>query len=117
MKTLIPFLLYTLVSTSVLAQKHPKLVVGIVVDQMRQEYLYRYANKFGDGGFKRLMQEGFMLKNAHYNYAPTVTGPGHASIYTGTTPALHGIIGNEFYDKGLKTMVYCVSDSSQKLVE
>lgn len=94
----------------------PKLVVGIVVDQMRQEYLYRYAAKFGNDGFKRLMKDGFMLKNAHYNYSPTVTGPGHASIYTGSTPSIHGIIGNEFYDKESKKMVNCVGDPSVKPV-
>src|SRR5688572_11798227 len=94
----------------------PKLVVGIVVDQMRQEYLYRYYDKFNQGGFKRLMNEGFMLKNAHYNYAPTVTGPGHASVYTGTTPAIHGIIGNEYYDKASKDVVNCVEDSLYKPV-
>jgi len=94
----------------------PKLVVGIVVDQIRQEYLYRFYPKFGEGGFKRLMNDGFMLKNAHYNYAPTVTGPGHASVYTGTTPAIHGIIGNDFYDKKLKRHVNCVEDSLYKPV-
>src|SRR5262245_66487274 len=85
------------------AQDKPKLVVGIIVDQMRQEYLYRFEKKFGTGGFRRLMGDGFMLKNAHYNYVPTFTGPGHASVYTGTTPAIHGIIGNEWYDKIAKT--------------
>jgi predicted AlkP superfamily pyrophosphatase or phosphodiesterase len=94
----------------------PKLVVGIVVDQMRQEYLYRYYNKFGNDGFKRLMGSGFMMKNAHYNYAPTYTGPGHASVYTGTTPAVHGIIGNDFYNKKSGKMVNCVEDSLQKIV-
>jgi len=94
----------------------PKLVVGIVVDQMRQEYLYRYAPKFGEGGFKRLMKDGFMLTNAHYNYVPTLTGPGHASIYTGTTPAVHGIIANDWYDKDLKKKVNCVEDDKQKVV-
>lgn len=94
----------------------PKLVVGIVVDQMRQEYLYRFYNKFGNTGFKRLMNDGFMLKNAHYNYVPTVTGPGHASIYTGTTPAFHGIISNEWYDKNLQKEVNCVNDPKQKIV-
>ena len=94
----------------------PKLVVGIVVDQMRQEYLYRFYNKFGDSGFKRLMNDGFMLKNAHYNYAPTVTGPGHASVYTGATPAVHGIINNEWYDKTLKRDVNCVNDPNQKVI-
>ena len=90
--------------------ERPKLVVGIVVDQIRQEYLYRYYAKFGNDGFRRLMNDGFMLKNAHYNYVPTYTGPGHASVYTGTTPAYHGIIGNDFYDKQLKKNVNCVGD-------
>jgi len=94
----------------------PKLVVGIVVDQMRQEYLYRFERKYGDGGFKRLMDQGFMLRNAHYNYAPTVTGPGHASVYTGTTPSYHGIINNDWYDKNLKKGVNCVGDDRQKPV-
>jgi predicted AlkP superfamily pyrophosphatase or phosphodiesterase len=94
----------------------PKIVVGIIVDQMRQDYLYRYYNKYADGGFRRLMRDGFMLKNAHYNYFPTFTGPGHASVYTGTTPAIHGIISNEWYDKNLKKVVYCVGDANQKLV-
>lgn len=88
----------------------PKLVVGIIVDQMRQEYLYRFYPKFGEGGFKRLMNDGFMVRNGHYNYAPTVTGPGHASVYTGSTPAIHGIIGNSWYDKELKKEVNCVND-------
>jgi predicted AlkP superfamily pyrophosphatase or phosphodiesterase len=112
-------LFFTCFSISCVAQsidQKPKLVVGIVVDQMRQEYLYRYEATFGEGGFKRLMREGFMLRNAHYNYAPTVTGPGHASVYTGTTPGIHGIIGNEYYDKRLKQDVYCVEDPKQKLV-
>lgn len=95
-------------------QDRPRLVVGIVVDQMRQEYLYRFYNKYGDGGFRRLMNDGFMMRNAHYNYAPTYTGPGHASVYTGTTPAVHGIIGNDFYDKDLKKMVNCVEDPAHK---
>lgn len=94
----------------------PRLVVGIVVDQMRQEYLYRFYDKFGNGGFKRLMNDGFMLKNGHYNYMPTITAPGHASVYTGTTPAIHGIIGNDWYDKQLKRNVYCVNDPEQKPV-
>lgn len=96
--------------------ERPKLVVGIVVDQMRQEYLYRYEAKFGDGGFKRMINNGFMLTNAHYNYVPTETGPGHASIYTGTTPAVHGIVANDWYDRNLKSEVNCVADPAQKTV-
>lgn len=102
------------------AQDHftdrPKLVVGIVVDQMRMEYLYRFYNKFGDGGFKRLINSGFYLSDAEFNYVPTYTGPGHTSIYTGSTPAIHGIIANEWYDKELDRMVNCVEDPNQKLV-
>ncbi len=90
----------------------PKLVVGIVVDQMRYDYLTRFWEHYGDGGFKRLVNEGFNCKNNHFNYAPTSTGPGHASVYTGTTPATHGIIGNDWYDKVSGSEVYCVSDST-----
>jgi predicted AlkP superfamily pyrophosphatase or phosphodiesterase len=102
------------IHVGVLAQsKSPRLVVGIVVDQMRQEYLYRFDAKFGPGGFKRLTGEGFMLRNAHYNYIPTETGPGHASIYTGTTPAVHGIIANDWFDKSSRKEVNCVGDANQ----
>jgi len=91
---------------------NPKLVVGIVVDQMRYDYLTRFYNKYGEGGFKRMMNEGFNCKNNHFNYIPTKTGPGHASIFTGTTPKYHGVIGNDWYDKKLKKNVYCVQDDS-----
>ena len=94
----------------------PRLVVGIIVDQMRHEYLFRFQSKFGNGGFNRMMNDGFVVKNGHYNYAPTVTGPGHASVYTGTTPAVHGIIGNEWYDKALKKSVNCVEDPSYQVI-
>ncbi len=90
----------------------PKLVVGVVVDQMRQEYLYRFMPHFSNGGFKRLMTKGYFFKNAHYNYMPTATGPGHASIYTGTTPRMHGIIGNDWYDTEAGRLMYCVEDQS-----
>lgn len=94
------------------SESRPKLVVGIVVDQMRYDYLTRFENKFGDGGFKRMIREGFNCKNNHFNYVPTYTGPGHASVYTGTTPKYHGIIGNNWYDKSLKEMVYCAGDDT-----
>ena len=96
--------------------ERPKLVVGIVVDQMRYDYLTRYYNKYGDGGFKRLLNEGFNLENAHYNYIPTYTAVGHTSIYTGTTPQNHGIIGNWWYDKYLKKSIYCVDDTNYTTV-
>ena len=90
----------------------PKLVVGIVVDQMRYDYLTRFYSRYGQGGFKRLLDNGFNCKNNHFNYIPTYTGPGHSSVYTGTTPKYHGIISNSWYDKEAKTVVYCASDDS-----
>ena len=92
--------------------ERPKLVVGIVVDQMRYDYISRFWNGYSEGGFKRLVKGGFNFKNNHYNYAPTSTGPGHASVYTGTTPASHGIIGNDWYDKEIGASVYCVADNT-----
>jgi predicted AlkP superfamily pyrophosphatase or phosphodiesterase len=92
--------------------ERPKLVVGIVVDQMRYDYLTRFENQYGEGGFKRMMNEGFNCKNNEYNYVPTYTGPGHASIYTGTTPKYHGIISNNWYDKYQNKTVYCAQDDS-----
>lgn len=89
---------------------NPKLVVGIVIDQMRYDYLTRFWNHYGEGGFKRMVNGGFTCNNNHYNYAPTSTGPGHASIYTGTTPSTHGIIGNNWYDKVSNRIVYCAAD-------
>ncbi|WP_338733169.1 alkaline phosphatase PafA [Mangrovimonas cancribranchiae] len=93
-------------------QNNPKLVVGIVVDQMRYDYLTRFESKYGNGGFKRLINDGYNCKNHHFNYIPTKTAPGHASVYTGTTPKNHGIIANDWYDKYTKEMVYCVNDNS-----
>ncbi|WP_224488995.1 alkaline phosphatase PafA [Robertkochia flava] len=90
--------------------ERPKLVVGIVVDQMRYEYLTRYWDRYGEGGFKRLVKQGFNFKNHHFNYIPTATGPGHTSVYTGSTPSEHGIIGNEWFDVFTDTEVYCVAD-------
>jgi len=89
----------------------PKLIVGIVVDQMRYDYLYRFYSKFGNGGFKKLMSGGFNNRNTLYPYIPTATGPGHACIYSGSIPALDGIIDNEWYSRQSKKIMYCVSDS------
>ena len=89
---------------------HPKLLVGIVVDQMRYDYLYKYWDKLGDGGFKKMIKEGYSFKNANYSYIPTYTAPGHASIYAGCTPSDHGIAANRWYDEAFKVMTYCVDD-------
>jgi predicted AlkP superfamily pyrophosphatase or phosphodiesterase len=89
----------------------PKLVVGIVVDQMCYEYLYRFQSKFSDSGFLKLMSKGTNCRNAQYNYVPTYTGPGHASIYTGTTPSNHGIVANQWFVKKDGKSINCVGDS------
>ncbi|GAB3969020.1 hypothetical protein GCM10028806_14300 [Spirosoma terrae] len=86
----------------------PKLVVGIVVDQMRADYLYRYEKKYGPGGFKRLMKAGFNCTNTQFDYALTATAAGHASIYSGSLPAIHGIVGNDWYNPQQATGIYCV---------
>ncbi|ALM21703.1 alkaline phosphatase [Nonlabens sp. MIC269] len=100
-------------STSSTGIQQPKLVVGIVVDQMRYDYLTKFYDYYGDDGFKRLMNNGFNAVNHHFNYVPTYTAPGHASIYTGTTPANHGIIGNNWYDKVAKQSIYNVYDNNR----
>ncbi len=123
------FLLLLLVTSSLSAQKKkatasfetvfpdkPKLVVGIVVDQMRYDFLYRYSEKYSSGGFKRLMNEGFNCRNNHYDYAPTVTAAGHAAIFTGSIPAIDGIIGNEWFNQKTGKTVYCVEDTTVKTV-
>jgi predicted AlkP superfamily pyrophosphatase or phosphodiesterase len=92
----------------------PRLVIGIVVDQMRADYIEKYWSKFGEGGFKRLVQKGFWCKNDHYNYVPTYTGPGHASVFTGATPCAHGIIANNWYVRETGKYIYCVDDSTVK---
>lgn len=89
---------------------NPKLVVGVVVDQMRYDYLTRFWPRFGNDGFKKLIGEGFNLKNNHFNYVPTYTGPGHSSVYTGAAPETHGIISNNWFDKFEKETVYCAGD-------
>ncbi len=98
--------------TKAVVPKAPKLVIGIVVDQMRYDYLYRFSEKYGQGGFKRLMGEGFNCRNHHYDYSPTVTAAGHAAIFTGSIPAVDGIVGNDWYDQKLGRSVYCVEDTS-----
>ena len=110
-KTALHFILLVFLS-NLYAQLRPKLVVGIVVDQMKMDYLYRFQNDFSDTGFKRLLKDGFSFNNMHFNYMPTYTAPGHASIYTGATPSMHGIVSNEWFSRSLGKQVYCTEDNS-----
>jgi len=120
-KTLISVILITLFFTIVRAQTtttqvnnpdRPKLVVGIVVDQMRWDFLYRYYDKYQSGGFKRLLNEGFSCENTMINYIPSVTAIGHTTIFTGSVPAIHGIAGNDWYDPKTGKSTYCTDDST-----
>ncbi len=117
MRKVLFWLIWMLTATAVSAQserpqfgERPKLVVGIVVDQMRWDYLSRYYEKFGKDGFRRMIDNGYSFDNCLINYLPTITAIGHTSAYTGTTPAFHGIAGNTFMMNGVKT--YCCNDST-----
>jgi predicted AlkP superfamily pyrophosphatase or phosphodiesterase len=92
----------------------PKLVIGIVVDQMRFDFCYRYGEQYVPNGFKRLLQTGYSFSNCQYSYFPTITAPGHASVFSGTTPRIHGIVGNHWFDKVRAKPIYCTQDDSVK---
>ncbi|MDR2414548.1 MAG: alkaline phosphatase family protein [Odoribacteraceae bacterium] len=94
----------------------PKLVVGIVVDQMRWDYLYRFRERYAETGFKRILGEGFSCENTLLNYIPTYTAIGHASIYTGSVPAIHGIAGNEFFIQATGKSLYCTRDEEARSI-
>lgn len=94
----------------------PKLVVGLMVDQMRWDYLYRFYERYGSGGFKRMLNEGFSCENAYINYIPSVTGIGHATVYTGSVPAIHGITGNDWIIQATGENMYCAADSTVSTV-
>ncbi len=96
--------------------ERPKLVVGIVVDQMRWDYLYRYFNRYSEGGFKRLLKKGYSFENTIIPYTPTVTAAGHTCIYTGSVPAIHGIVGNDWVEKNTGELMYCSQDKSVKTI-
>lgn len=104
--------------TAAVAQQleRPKLVVGIVVDQMRWDYLYRYYDRYEEGGFKRMLSEGFSCENTFIDYLPSYTGVGHATVFTGSVPAIHGITGNNWVDQQTGKNWYCTEDSTVQTV-
>ena len=99
-------------NTSATSPAQPKLVVGLVVDQMRWDYLYKFSSLYGNNGFKRLLQQGYTCENTMITHIPTYTAVGHTGIFTGSLPAIHGIVGNNWYDKASKKSVYCTDDST-----
>ena len=114
--------LLVLFATNIYAQEpripseNPRLIVGIFIEQMRSDYISRFWDKFGEGGFKRLIQEGTWCRNASYNYFHTQTAVGYATVYTGSMPASHGIVGNEWYDRVSNKVTQAVADESVKTV-
>lgn len=118
MKTLKVVVFLFVLNFSVFAQPatSPKLVVGVVVDQMRWDFLYRYSARYTNDGFKRLLREGFSCENTYIPYLPTYTAPGHTSVYTGSVPSLHGIMGNSWYSRTRKRNIYCTEDDSVRTI-
>jgi predicted AlkP superfamily pyrophosphatase or phosphodiesterase len=91
--------------------ERPKLVVGIMIDQMRWDCIYRFYDRYGDNGFRRMINDGFSCENAMISHLPTYTAVGHASVYTGSVPSLHGIASNDFYRKSTGEKIYCTQDN------
>jgi predicted AlkP superfamily pyrophosphatase or phosphodiesterase len=123
----LPIILLTALTINASAQKktapaaatslpRPKLMIGIVVDQMRWDYLYRFYDRYQTTGFKRLLNEGFSCENTNLDYIPTVTAAGHTCIYTGSVPSIHGIAGNDFTIQATGKPMYCVDDTTAKTV-
>ena len=99
-------------SLAVRAAAGPALVVVIVIDGLPQEQVVKYRDLYGPGGFKRLLEDGAWFGNAHHGHAVTLTGPGHATVLTGTYPYRHGIIANEWIDRHSLAPVYCTGDAA-----
>lgn len=109
--------------TSRIGIRPPKLVVAISIDQFRADYLPRYypyflpAKSGGKvGGFRFLTETGAWYKDAHHNHLPTATGPGHATLLSGSEPAIDGIVGNDWFDRATGKPMYCVDDKSVETV-
>ena len=113
-KTLTAIIMLMFVITASAGDFRPKLIVGIAVDQMRWDYLYRFYNEYTSGGFRRMLTDGYTFEDCQINYIPSVTAIGHTSIYTGSVPSIHGIAGNNFLKDG--KMTYCAEDHTVKTV-
>ena len=108
----LPLIALSQANNSKSINQKPKLVVGLVIDQMRWDFLYRYNDLYITGGFKRLMQDGYSCENTLIPYMPTYTAPGHTCVYTGSVPAIHGLVGNNWFDKTTGSGVYCTEDDA-----
>jgi predicted AlkP superfamily pyrophosphatase or phosphodiesterase len=119
-KTVLPLLFFiAFLGSGAYSQTNekPKLIIGITIDQMRYDYVGRFWDNYESDGFRKLVNQGYFSANTHYDHMPTYTGVGHATIGTGTGPSIHGIVGNDWYDRETKKMVYCVDDFEVTTVE
>ena len=114
-KLISALLLATLTVSGAPVSKKPKLVVAIVVDQFRYDYLNRFRSEY-TGGFARLLDRGAVFTNAHYEHFPTVTAVGHSTVLSGATPSISGIVGNEWYDRETGKQVTSVSDDTVEML-
>ncbi len=99
-----------------LRREHPRLVLFVTVDQLRGDMPLRFEDRFGDGGFRYLMQQGAIYTQAFYRHSTTFTAVGHATLFTGADAAQHGIVGNDWYDAQTRQKVYCVEDETRVLL-
>lgn len=120
-KSFVFLLFISLYTSTLLAQNHfyksPKLVVGIIIEEMRYEMLLRYWDSFGENGFKKIIDNGAFCTQTNHNYLITQNGVGQTSIVTGTYPAYHGIIANDWYDRLADKMVNCANHSKFNLMD
>ena len=114
MKRLLPLFLLCLF-TAAAAPHKPKLVVAIMVDQFRYDYLTRFRAEY-KGGLDRMLREGAVFTNARYAQSPTVTAVGHSIVLSGAMPSMSGIVGNAWYDRETGKQVTSVCDYSRKVV-
>src|SRR5512133_2425720 len=101
-------------SSKKIPPEKPKLVIGIVVSQMRYDYLFRYWDKYSDEGFHKLIGQGTFCKDTRYNNLFTLTSSGHATIATGAYPSIHGIVSDDWYDRVKNKTVNCVMDDNYR---
>jgi hypothetical protein len=115
-RILLEVLLFSYAATALAAPPaKPKLILAVVVDQFRYDYLLRFRDDY-TGGFKRILEQGAVFDDAHHIHYPTVTAVGHSTFMSGATPSISGIVSNEWYDRDVKKIVTSVSDDDTQLV-
>jgi predicted AlkP superfamily pyrophosphatase or phosphodiesterase len=98
-------------NVAIAGRSKPKLILQVTVDQLRGDQPERYLDRMGKGGFRYLLEEGVVYKDAHHRHSNTETVVGHATLATGADPAVHGMVGNVWFDRDQKKLVYNIEDS------